>query len=57
MPDQFNAQLASHDAILRHLVALIVKMDTVLATAMENQDILIDLLQRQLGGEIGDGHA
>lgn len=55
MPDAFDAQLASHEAILRHLVALIVKMDTVIDALREDQRLIVTLLQRSQGGEERNG--
>jgi hypothetical protein len=46
MSDDFSAQLASHEAILRHLVALVVKMDQVIDELKAGQALMIQLLQR-----------
>lgn len=46
-PDDFNAQLASHETIIRHLTALIVKMDTAIHELKDGQALIIELLQRQ----------
>ena len=47
MDSDFNAQLASHEDILRHLVALITKMDTVIDALREDHRLIVQLLQRQ----------
>lgn len=48
MPDDdFNAQLASHETIIRHLTALIVKMDTAIHEIKDGQALIIALLQRR----------
>jgi hypothetical protein len=46
MPDDFSAQLASHEDILRHLVALVGKMDQVIDELKAGQALMIQLLQR-----------
>jgi exonuclease VII small subunit len=51
--DDFNAQLASHETILRHLTALIVKMDTAIHELKDGQALIIAMLQRR---ETGDTH-
>jgi len=58
MPDDFSAQLASHDAILRHLVALNVKMveaiariDVSIERLTTNLEVVTALLQRQRDDE------
>jgi hypothetical protein len=56
MPEpDFNAQLASHDDILRHLVALVVKMDQVIDELKAGQGLIIELLQRREGGTATNG--
>jgi hypothetical protein len=55
MPDDFSAQLASHDAILRHLVALVVKMDQVIDELKAGQALMIQLLQRSQDDEHRNG--
>jgi uncharacterized coiled-coil protein SlyX len=47
MPDDFNAQLASHEDLIRHLVALVTKMDTVIDALREDHRLIVQLLQRQ----------
>ena len=46
-PDDFNAHLASHETIIRHLTALIVKMDTAIHALKDGQALIIALLQRR----------
>lgn len=46
MPEDFNAQLASHDDLIRHLVALVTKMDTVIDALREDHRLIVQLLQR-----------
>jgi len=55
MSDDFSAQLASHDAILRHLVALVVKMDQVIDELKAGQALMIQLLQRRADDDHRNG--
>ena len=56
MPDEdFNAQLASHEDILRHLTALIVKMDTAIHELKDGQALIITLLQRREADDTRNG--
>lgn len=55
MDEDFNAQLASHENIIRYLTALIVKMDGVIYELKEGQALIIQLLQRHDGGEAENG--
>lgn len=55
MPDDFNAQLASHETILRHLTALIVKMDTAIHELSRGQALIIALLQRREADDSRNG--
>ena len=54
-PDDFNAQLASHETIIRHLTALIVKMDTAIHELKDGQALIIALLQRREEGDNRNG--
>lgn len=45
MPD-FDAQLASHETIIRHLTALIVKMDDAIEGINQSLAIVTQLLER-----------
>jgi hypothetical protein len=58
----FNAQLASHEDILRHLVALIVKMDATMdelkgihLRQTETLAVVTQLLQRREGNDTHNG--
>jgi hypothetical protein len=51
----FNAQLASHEDIIRHLVALIVKIDHTIDELKNGQNLMIQLLQRSNGGIAENG--
>jgi exonuclease VII small subunit len=54
-PEAFDAQLASHETIIRHLTALIVKMDTAIHEIKEGQALIITLLQRREAEEGRNG--
>jgi hypothetical protein len=49
MDQELNAHLASHDDIIRHLVALVGKMAQVLDEFKAGQGLIIQLLQRREG--------
>jgi exonuclease VII small subunit len=51
----FNAQLASHETILRHLTALIVKMDTAIHELKDGQALIITLLHRREADDTRNG--
>ena len=53
--DDFNAQLASHETIIRHLTALIVKMDHVIDELKAGQGLIITLLQRREADDTRNG--
>jgi hypothetical protein len=55
MAEDFNAQLASHEDILRHLAALVVKMDQVIDELKAGQGLIIQLLQRREGDDTSNG--
>jgi uncharacterized coiled-coil protein SlyX len=57
MPDDFNAQLASHEDLIRHLVALVTKMDTVIDALREDHRLIVQLLQRQQDDDHRNGGA
>jgi hypothetical protein len=54
MPEpDFNAQLASHDDILRHLVALVVKMDQVIDELKAGQGLIIQTSVKPRASALG----
>jgi hypothetical protein len=53
-PD-FNAQLASHEDIIRHLVALCSRMDAVIDALREDHRLIVQLLQRREGNDTHNG--
>jgi uncharacterized coiled-coil protein SlyX len=55
MSDDFNAQLASHEDLIRHLVALVTKMDTVIDALREDHRLIVQLLQRSQGDDHRNG--
>jgi hypothetical protein len=55
MPDDFNAQLASHEDIIRHLVALCTRMDTVIDALREDHRLIVQLLQRRADDDHRNG--
>ena len=47
--ENLNAQLASHEDILRYLVAICVRMDTVIIELANIQKLVVQLLHRREG--------